>query len=546
MKIKYAAYIRKSTEDAERQVLSKEAQKEKILEYFPDLDIEWFDDSKSAFKPYQRQGFQKMMDKVHKGEIQGLVAWHPDRLSRNEVDASSITWALRQSLLKDLKFASFSFDNSAEGIMMLQMTMSHSQYFSAKLSKDVKRGVNKKLKDGGLAGVAPVGYINNKADKTIEKDPDRFDQVKSIFHKFLAGYTVMEIHSMLEQQGFNTIKRSKSGGKPLSRSGVYKVLTNPRYYGRIPNPEYPDDPTKMHLAKYLRMISRDQFEEVQVMLGKNGRTRYVTKKHFELKGLFVCGECGCSITAERKSKTLKNGSVNFYNYYHCTHKRKTCLQRGVTKEEAIFSQLDEYLKKYTITTDLFNWAMKALQEISTNEIIDRTGVDENFNATVVNLEKRIEKLLDLVEDGTISKELYKSRSNDLEAQLSKAKRDAETIKRETRNWFELVGRSLERLHRSKENFAEGDLVQKKDILLGIGYNSTLKDGVIDITPYDWLKPLVDGIPELETKVSKVITNKNESHQSVNVTKKDSEESLMSSWQGHVESNHDPRFWRPIY
>ena len=28
--------------------------------------------------------------------------------------------------------------------------------------------------------------------------------------------------------------------------------------------------------------------------------------------------------------------------------------------------------------------------------------------------------------------------------------------------------------------------------------------------------------------------------------KSAENALYPLWQGHVESNHDPRFWRPIY
>lgn len=137
-KFRYVAYARKSTEDEEKQILSKEAQKDKIKERFPNLNIvAILEESKSAFEPDKRDEFKKILEMLDKGEIQGIVAWHPDRLSRNEVDASAITWRLRQGIIKDLKFANYTFDNTSEGILFLQMTMSQSQYFSAKLSKDV-------------------------------------------------------------------------------------------------------------------------------------------------------------------------------------------------------------------------------------------------------------------------------------------------------------------------------------------------------------------------------------------------------------------------
>jgi DNA invertase Pin-like site-specific DNA recombinase len=141
MQHKYIAYVRKSTIGKERQSLSIAQQKAKIKEFFGDLKIvAWLEDEQSAFKP-GRPNFAKMLAMLDKGKADGIIAWHPDRLSRNEIDAAEITFRLRSAgSTKDLKFCSYYFDNSPEGIMNLQQIMSSSQYYSAKLSKDVKRG----------------------------------------------------------------------------------------------------------------------------------------------------------------------------------------------------------------------------------------------------------------------------------------------------------------------------------------------------------------------------------------------------------------------
>jgi DNA invertase Pin-like site-specific DNA recombinase len=159
----YGKYLRKSTEEAERQVLSLDSQDDNIMRRFGTLKIskEKFRESKSAFKPHNRPDFNRLMKLIDAGKITGILAWHPDRLARNEIEAAEITWRIRQGLIKDLKFASgFTFENTPEGIMMLQMVMSQSQYFSAKLSKDVKRGNEKKRQMGGLTGKAPEGYLH--------------------------------------------------------------------------------------------------------------------------------------------------------------------------------------------------------------------------------------------------------------------------------------------------------------------------------------------------------------------------------------------------
>src|SRR3989344_5198343 len=115
--LRYAAYIRKSTEDDERQVLSKEAQADKIKERFGDLKIvEWFDDSKSAFEPNKRVAFKQLVAALEAGKVDGVLAWHPDRLSRNAVDAGTICDLISRHKLKELHFASgMGFENTPEG-----------------------------------------------------------------------------------------------------------------------------------------------------------------------------------------------------------------------------------------------------------------------------------------------------------------------------------------------------------------------------------------------------------------------------------------------
>src|SRR5579859_2067373 len=109
--LRYLGYVRKSTEDQEKQALSIDAQKDKIRERFPDLTvIDIFEESKSAFEPGKRVVFQEVLDRLDAGEVDGIIAWHPDRLSRNEVDASALTWRIRKGTLKDLKFANYTFE----------------------------------------------------------------------------------------------------------------------------------------------------------------------------------------------------------------------------------------------------------------------------------------------------------------------------------------------------------------------------------------------------------------------------------------------------
>ena len=131
---------------------------------------------------------------------------------------------IRTRKLLDLKFGSYNFDNSAEGIMMPQMVMSQSQYFSAKLSKDVKRGLEKKIRMGWFPGVVRVGYLNTpdmeKGTKVVIKDPDRFVLVRKMWDLMLTGnYSIRQVTEIANKEwGLTTRKTKRIGGNPLGQS----------------------------------------------------------------------------------------------------------------------------------------------------------------------------------------------------------------------------------------------------------------------------------------------------------------------------------------
>src|ERR1700743_1099388 len=161
--MKYFAYCRKSSEGEDRQALSNPAQRDEIRRAFsgtPDIEIiDFFDEAMSARAP-GRPIYAQMIQRIEAGEAQGIVAWHPDRLARNSVDGGWIIHLLDRGVLKDLKFVSYSYEQSAQGMFMLQIMFGQSKYYVDNLSINVKRGMNKKASLGWLPNKAPLGYKN--------------------------------------------------------------------------------------------------------------------------------------------------------------------------------------------------------------------------------------------------------------------------------------------------------------------------------------------------------------------------------------------------
>ena len=187
--MKYIVYSRKSTDEKDRQILSIEAQIAELKELATreNLEIvEYIEESKTAKVPGREQ-FDKVLAKIGKGEAQGIISWHPDRLARNSIDGGKIIYLLDTGKLLDLKFPTFWFDNTPQGKFMLSIAFGQSKYYIDNLSENVKRGLRQKLRNGVYPGKAPWGYSNNEKLGSIEIDPIESKVIKKAFELFANG-----------------------------------------------------------------------------------------------------------------------------------------------------------------------------------------------------------------------------------------------------------------------------------------------------------------------------------------------------------------------
>ena len=229
---KYFLYARKSTEDEERQVMSIEAQLSELEEFAKREKIritDRFIESKSAKAP-GRLVFNRMVEKIYaSNEPVGILAWHPDRLARNSVDGGQVIYLIDIHKITALRFPTFWFEPTPQGLFMLQVAFGQSKYYSDNLSENVKRGMRQKLRRGEWLNIAPVGYVNNPRTRNIEPDPVKTKIIRAIFEEFAAGKHSLE--SARHRLGFfGLVSRA---GTVLGKSAVQRILSNPVYTGRI-------------------------------------------------------------------------------------------------------------------------------------------------------------------------------------------------------------------------------------------------------------------------------------------------------------------------
>ncbi|GHT81850.1 hypothetical protein FACS1894125_3450 [Actinomycetota bacterium] len=81
-------YARKSTDTDDMQVQSIDAQLVELRVYAKQNNITIVDEliERRTAKIPGRPIFNAMLDRIEAGEVDGILAWHPDRLARNSVD----------------------------------------------------------------------------------------------------------------------------------------------------------------------------------------------------------------------------------------------------------------------------------------------------------------------------------------------------------------------------------------------------------------------------------------------------------------------------
>ena len=298
--IRYFLYVRRSQDSEDRQMASIDDQIEEMKRLAKSRGLEIVDtvsESRSAKKP-GRRGFNEMLERIHAGEANGIICWKLNRLARNPVDGGQISWLLQQGIIQHIQTYSRDY-RPTDNVIVMAVELGMANQFVKDLSVDVKRGMRNKAERGWLPQrLLPIGYKHNKGYKKGEDEilpDDNFPLIKNLWSQFLSGtYSISDLHREGKRLGIRN-----SQGKPYSLNTYVNTLTNPFYYGYF---FWADETgTKVrHRGKHKVMITPGEFEQAQILLGERGKPTRINKYDFPFRGVLRCGECGFSITAERK------------------------------------------------------------------------------------------------------------------------------------------------------------------------------------------------------------------------------------------------------
>ena len=249
----------------------------------------------------------------------GIILVHKlDRFARDDYE-HVVTERELEKLGIQLMSVSEPLDaSSPAGYLSRRIMQVISSWYIKNLAVEAKKGMKQKVKQGGWAWLAPLGYINRK-DKNnawIDVDPEVGPLVTKAFKEMATGkYTLSE----WTQHAFNIGYRNRSGTK-ISRSKWHDVFHNRFYLGKTAwgrNGEEERD------GNHTPLVDPITFAKVQDVLAKHDHYKKRVQRHdYLLRGLVfsVDANSPCLVTTQPRkqasyyrSKARVNGSQVYYN-----------------------------------------------------------------------------------------------------------------------------------------------------------------------------------------------------------------------------------------
>jgi DNA invertase Pin-like site-specific DNA recombinase/phage FluMu protein Com len=356
--LRYILYARRSTIDEGRQEKSLSQQIDECVERvvkpeniaLHNEDI--IEEKGSAKEPDIRPGFRRMLNAIIAGKYDGIIAWHPDRLARNMKEAGEIIDLLDKGIIKDLRFATSTFENSPTGKMLLGISFVLSKQYSEHLSESVTRGNRHKTQGGKFLGSYKHGYLKTE-DGKLFPDAQNWVIIQHAFEMRLNGESQSDIMKYLNGHKDYQIYRHKKGGHvsySWDKDSVSKLLSDPVFAGVLKYGSQSVNLIELYgftplieAADFLKINKAKNFASAKLQSAFTS-PRSGIKAHL-LNGLIRCDHCGKILSS---GIVIKANGDNFYRY-RC--ETDGCLMKNKGPRAKVITDFAiDYLDKYHFTT----------------------------------------------------------------------------------------------------------------------------------------------------------------------------------------------------
>ena len=331
------------------------------------IQYEFFDDGYSGTN-FKRPSFERLLEKIKKGEINCVIVKDFSRFGRDYIELGDYLerifpfMGVRFISIND-HYDSNDYKGTTGGLDVVMKNIVY-DYYSKDLSVKIKTAKYQKMKQGKyLGGHVPYGLMKDPKDKhKLIVDPEAAAVVREIFDMAIAKMRIIDMARTLNERGVETpgqyYRRRHPGTKRFINSSdkacwthanLRTILKQEMYYGAIVGHKrqgigvgykhtvsVPKEEQFIVESRHEGIITKEEFLKAQEIFCEIGETKNVIPKTYPLYKKVKCGICGRAMSY----KTYFRNGVT-YRYFTCPHAKEQTGEDGCCRRYIIEDNLNE-------------------------------------------------------------------------------------------------------------------------------------------------------------------------------------------------------------
>jgi len=516
MKKTAAIYARVSSE-RQKEEGTIASQTALLLEYAKvhELSVppEWiFEDEGYSGAMLARPGLERLRDLAAEGQIEVVLIYAPDRLSRK--------YAYQVLLLEEFSrhgveaiFLKSAAAETPEERLMLQFQGMIAEYERAQIAERTRRGKRHRAKAGCvnvLCG-APYGYRYIKKSEHSQAYYEVVEAQAEVVRKIFAWYTqelwsIGAIARQLNEQQIQT----RSGRGLWERSTVWGMLRNPAYQGsacfgktelcarqRLTRPlrqkggfsRRSSSSREKERSQWIEiavpaLVSEKTFALAQERLAQNKQVSLRNTRDLTLlQGLLVCEQCGYALYRTSTRTTRRQ-----IKYYRCLgsdryrHLRGPACSCRPIRQDYLDDLVWQELLRLLRTPQLIQAELerRRTESLNSSPVQQR---QEQVRRELTRLSQQMDKLLDAYQEGLMTLADLRKRSPEIKKKIGALEKEQQNLNLravEDKRWIELSNSMATFLARLNEGAQKMTPAEKQKVLRTMVKQITVGKDLISI------------------------------------------------------------------
>lgn len=404
-----ALYCRVSTDEQAQQGFSIDHQRERLIAYCHSQgwdDYRLYIDDGYTGTNLDRPELSRMLQHIEGGQIQTVVVYKLDRLSRRQKDALYLLEDVFDRRGCSFKSATEPFDTSTPlGKAMLGILAVFAQLERDTIIERTTSGRRTRIRRGlWYGGRPPFGYRWDRERQQLIIVPEHAEIVRQIYKQYLQGKSLSELADWFALR-VSVVK--------LDHNGIRRLLERIVYTGHLST-----GTQETVKGRHEAVISNELFALAQneAARRRNGATPLGT---YLLSGLCRCGVCGGTVI--RINMRARGHS---YNYYVCKNQHVRRRERkglgycrlGYQRQEPLEQKIVDAVRHTALNLEDFR------DELCKPgiEYLDALAARANIERQLAALDTKLNRWYDAFEEGILNPSQLRERVRALEEEKKKS------------------------------------------------------------------------------------------------------------------------------